>query len=69
MGTHMSVQILNKKYNINLKELNLSFKKLETVPDSIGNLINLQHLYLQQNQLISLPDSIGNLINLQRLHL
>jgi Leucine-rich repeat (LRR) protein len=66
---HMSVEILNKKYDINLKELNLSFKKLSSLPDSIGNFINLRELNLTWNQLSSLPDSISNLINLQILYL
>jgi hypothetical protein len=29
----MSVQIFNEKYDINLKELNLSYDKLESLPD------------------------------------
>jgi Leucine-rich repeat (LRR) protein len=69
INTHMSVQILNTKYDINLKYIDLSGKKLSSLSDSIGNLINLQQLYLYDNKLETLPDSIGNLINLQKLDL
>jgi Leucine-rich repeat (LRR) protein len=43
--------------------------KLESVPDSITNLINLQELDLFDNKFKCLPDSFGNLINLQKLYL
>jgi Leucine-rich repeat (LRR) protein len=47
----------------------LSYNKLSSLPDSIGNFINLQELSLSNNKLECLPDSIGNLINLQYLYL
>jgi Leucine-rich repeat (LRR) protein len=69
INTHMSVLILNTKYDVNLQQLDLSGKKLSSLSDSIGNLINLQRLNLYYNELETLPDSIGNLINLQYLSL
>ncbi len=47
--------------------LNLEGKKLESVPDSIGNLGRLTTLHLTSNRLSTLPDSIGNLPNLESL--
>jgi Leucine-rich repeat (LRR) protein len=68
-NTSMSVEILNRKYDINLRELDLSSNQLKSLPDSIGDLINLEKLDLSSNQLECLPDSFGNLINLQILAL
>jgi Leucine-rich repeat (LRR) protein len=69
INTHMSVKILNGTYDTELQKLNLEFNLLESLPDSIGNLINLQNLTSKYGQLQSLPDSIGNLINLGILDL
>ena len=44
--------------------LNLSQKKLDELPDNIGNLTNLQYFNCSYNQISVLPDSIGNLANL-----
>ena len=52
-----------------LHELNLSFKQLTTLPESIVNLTDLQKLNLRNNQLTTLPKSFGNLTNLQELNL
>ena len=69
---------LNHKSNGNKEELlmlfnetylDLSNLKLNSLPESIGNLSNLQNLYLYDNQLTSLPESIGNLKNVKWLHL
>ncbi|NVM28859.1 MAG: leucine-rich repeat domain-containing protein [Candidatus Helarchaeota archaeon] len=46
-------------------ELNLSFKNIEKLPESFGDLKSLQKLYLNKNELTSLPNSIGNLKSLQ----
>ena len=54
----MSVQILNRTYDINLQHLYLQDNELESLPDSIGNLINLQQLDLSSNRFSSLPTSI-----------
>ena len=47
----MSVTILNKKYDINLKKLYLFNNQLTSLPAEISNLINLKKLNLSNNQL------------------
>lgn len=49
--------------------LNLSGKKLTSLPNSIGDLTSLTTLDLTDNQLTSLPNSIGNLTALTTLKL
>jgi Leucine-rich repeat (LRR) protein len=49
--------------------LGLAQKKLDTLPENIGNLENLEGLFLSDNNLTKLPDSIFNLRNLLRLDL
>ena len=52
----------------NLRELNLSYLNLTSIPSSLGNLRNLRELNLSGN-LASLPKEIGNLKNLKVLNL
>ena len=52
-----------------LQRLNLSLKKLTTLPPAIGMLTQLQMLNLCHNQLITLPPEIGLLTSLQNLYL
>ncbi|MED6186391.1 hypothetical protein PIB30_066167 [Stylosanthes scabra] len=49
----------------------LSFKRypLESLPDSIGELIHLRYLDLSETKIVTLPESLGNLYNLQTLKL
>ena len=58
---------INELYEI--KNLNLSYKKLTTLQAEIGQLTNLQQLSLNHNQLNTLPAEIGQLTNLQELFL
>jgi Leucine-rich repeat (LRR) protein len=55
--------------NSNQEELNASDQGLQTLPESIGNLVNLTSLELSWNRLQTLPESIGNLGNLTELRL
>ncbi|MHA1649031.1 MAG: leucine-rich repeat domain-containing protein [Candidatus Helarchaeota archaeon] len=50
-------------------ELNLNFKEIKDLPESIGNLESLEKLFLHKNQLKTLPDSFGNLKSLKILAL
>ncbi|MHA1227716.1 MAG: leucine-rich repeat domain-containing protein, partial [Candidatus Hodarchaeales archaeon] len=43
--------------------------KLNTLPESFGNLKNLKQLYIDYNHLTSLPESFGQLKNLKYLSL
>lgn len=55
---------------INLTSLILkNNSKLESLPETIGNLTKLEDLNLENNNLSSLPETIGNLINLYNLNL
>ena len=66
----MSVNILGKEYDIaTTTTLDLCYKSLTEIPESIGSLYNLQELHLHNNNLISLSESIGSLSNLQKLYL
>ena len=51
-----------------LRELNLSFNRLTSLPESIGGLVCLQRLCLNHNCLTSLPASLGLLNDLYELH-
>ena len=53
----------------NTEDLILRFKRLASLPESIGNLTNLKELYLSDNKLTNLPKSIGKLTNLEKLFL
>ncbi|NGX53168.1 MAG: hypothetical protein KR126chlam5_01481 [Candidatus Anoxychlamydiales bacterium] len=52
---------------LDIKNLDLSGKALEYLPDSIEKLKNLTILNLQNNKITSLPNSIGKLTNLRIL--
>jgi len=59
----------NQETLLGLRELNLRWVHLTTVPEEIGLLQNLQKLDLACNLLTRLPDSIGNLTNLIEVNL
>ena len=60
---------IQEALDTNATELNLSFMRLTTLPDSIGKLTNLKELKVRWNRFTTLPDSIGNLTNLKELNL
>ena len=66
----MLVNILGKEYDIaTTTTLDLCYKSLTEIPESIGSLYNLQVLYLSNNKLTNVPKSIGMLFNLRKLYL
>ena len=60
----MGYQIWN---NGRLIQLELIYRQLTTIPESIGNLGSLEELSLHYNQLTTIPESIGNLGSLEKL--
>jgi len=63
------LRIIEKAARNKATELNLSGKKLSSLPPEISQLSNLTKLYLNNNQLGSLPPEIGKLSNLTQLYL
>ena len=59
----MKITILNKKYDVNIKELDLNNNQLQNLAAEIGNLRNLKRLYLRNNNLQSLPVEILKIKN------
>jgi len=53
--------------NLNLKSLDLSFKKLHSIPTYIFELTSLENLNLSHNQLQELPQEITKLKSLKVL--
>ena len=49
-----------------LKALNLRYARLESLPESIGELTSLIKFSCSNNYLKYLPESIGNLVNLEK---
>ena len=65
----MAIEILNKKYDIDVVEIKLINQQLKILPENIGNLVALQKLNLGYNKLTKLPESLGNLTTLCKLYL
>jgi Leucine-rich repeat (LRR) protein len=49
------------------EELNLSYKRISVIPDSIGQLTNIRTLDFSGNDIEVISESMANLINLQVL--
>ncbi|WP_013320928.1 COR domain-containing protein [Gloeothece verrucosa] len=62
-------QVIQQAIEEKAETLDLSFKKLETLPPEIGKLTALRYLDLRNNKLTTLPSEIGKLINLTSLNL
>ena len=56
-------------YLKNLKKLDLSFDKINNLPEHIGLLKNLKSISLRKNELNSLPQNFTNLKNLEEIDL
>ncbi|EHA8589276.1 putative disease resistance protein RGA1 [Cocos nucifera] len=52
-----------------LRVMNLSRTRLESLPDSVGDLLHLRYLNVSGTNIKELPESIGCLVNLQVLNL
>jgi len=65
LGLPKTIKGMNKA--IEMEELHLSERNLDTLPDSIGLLKKLFYLNCGYNNLVSLPESMSNLTNLQYL--
>ena len=72
-------KLIQLKSKLNLKSelyelytehsLNLSRRKLTSIPSELSALVNLKHLYLSNNQLTSIPSELSALVNLTYLGL
>src|SRR5665647_14644 len=65
---HLKTNLIPVTFHQQIVILNLSYSKLTTLPDSIGQLSQLRELYVAGNQLTTLPDSIGQLTQLRELY-
>lgn len=61
--------ILPSAYLKQIKEIDLSFNKIERIPNGIGNLSTLTCLKLQNNRIEKVPHFIGRLCLLKDLNL
>ncbi|KAG1347785.1 putative disease resistance RPP13-like protein 1 [Cocos nucifera] len=57
--------VFNKFYR--LRVVDMSYSKIQRLPDCLGNLIHLRYLNISQTKISVIPETIGNLRNLQRL--
>ncbi len=62
-------RLLAKAANQGLKELDLSYQGLSTLPSEIGRLVHLESLDLSGNELIAVPPEMGGLTRLKNLDL
>ena len=53
----------------NLKWLNLSYNKIETLSPSIGCLTQVRYLYIENNNISKIPDALTNMTNLWSIYM
>ena len=54
---------------VSLKELNLDYNQLTSLPEGVGGLVSLERLFLNENRLTSLTEGITALTGLRQLRL
>ncbi|KAG1347803.1 putative disease resistance protein RGA3 [Cocos nucifera] len=57
--------VFNKLYR--LRVVDMSYSKIQRLPDSLGNLIHLRYLNISQTKISVIPETLGNLRNLRGL--
>ncbi|KAL0912854.1 hypothetical protein M5K25_016267 [Dendrobium thyrsiflorum] len=70
--TFNGIKVLNDNQLVGLarlRVLRMDNVDIDSIPDSIGDLIHLRYLNLDETNIKELPESIGNLTNLQFLNL
>ncbi|KAH0457269.1 hypothetical protein IEQ34_015176 [Dendrobium chrysotoxum] len=70
--TYNGIRVLNDNQLVGvacLRVLQINDVNIESIPNSIGNLIHLRYLNLDDTNIKELPESIGSLTNLQFLNL
>jgi internalin A len=68
-GWQEALRLIEEARRSKAGELDLSYLKLEAIPESIAQLANLTHLDLRNNQITAIPGSLAQLANLTHLDL
>ena len=69
MTSRSILELIDRAYTENWKELDLSRQRLTEIPPGIGRLTQLETLNLHNNQITVIPDAITQLINLKNINL
>jgi Leucine-rich repeat (LRR) protein len=57
-----------EQFILSVIKLDVSYRELTSLPETIGELVNLKLLNVSGNELTSLPETIGELVNLIELN-